>query len=151
MKIHELKPPVGAHRSKKRVGRGNAAGQGTTCGRGTKGQLSRAGGRVPAWFEGGQMPLQRRVPKRGFNRTRFKTEVQTVSLADLARFEDETDFTRERLAALGLIDPDGGPVKILARGKLDRVVRVTANAFSAAARDAIEAAGGTAETIGWKK
>ena len=151
MKIHELKPPVGAHRSKKRVGRGNAAGQGTTCGRGTKGQRSRAGGRLPAWFEGGQMPLQRRVPKRGFNRTRFKTEVQTVSLADLARFEDETDFTRERLAALGLIDPDAGPVKILARGKLDRVVKVTANAFSAAARDVIEAAGGTAETIARKK
>jgi large subunit ribosomal protein L15 len=137
MKIHELKPPAGAHRPKKRVGRGNAAGQGTTCGRGTKGQRARTG-RVPAWFEGGQMPLQRRVPKRGFNRTRFKTEVQT-------------DFTRERLAELGLIDPDGGPVKVLARGNLDRVVKVTANAFSAAARDAIEAAGGTAETIGRKK
>ena len=150
MKVHELKPPAGAHRPKKRVGRGNAAGQGTTCGRGSQGQRARAG-RLPAWFEGGQMPLQRRVPKRGFNRTRFKIEVQTVNLADLARFEDETEFTRERLAALGLIDPDGGPVKILARGKLDRVVKVTANAFSAAARDAIEAAGGTAETIGRKK
>lgn len=150
MKIHELKPPAGAHRPKKRVGRGNAAGQGTTCGRGTKGQRARTG-RVPAWFEGGQMPLQRRVPKRGFNRTRFETVVQTVNLADLARFETETDFTRERLAALGLIDADGGPVKILARGKLDRAVKVTANAFSAAARDAIEAVGGTAQTTGWKR
>jgi large subunit ribosomal protein L15 len=91
------------------------------------------------------MPLQRRLPKRGFSRARFRIEVQNVNLADLARFQDVREFDRERMAALGLIDPNGGPVKVLARGKLDRAVNVRADGFSEAARVAIEAAGGTAE------
>lgn len=146
MKIHDLKPPAGAHKPRKRVGRGNGSGRGTYCGRGMNGQGSRSGGGVPAWFEGGQMPLQRRVPKRGFNRTRFKVDVQIVNLSQIARFEDETEFTRERMAELGLIDIDGGPVKILARGEISRAVRIVADAFSKTAGEAISAAGGTAET-----
>ncbi|MGH7549416.1 MAG: 50S ribosomal protein L15 [Gemmatimonadota bacterium] len=146
MKIHELKPPAGAHKSKKRVGRGNGSGHGTYSGRGTKGQKARSGARIPAWFEGGQMPLQRRLPKRGFSRARFRVEVQNVNLSDLARFGDEKEFDRERMATLGMIDGDGGPVKILGRGKIERAVIVRADAFSQAARAAIEAAGGTVET-----
>ncbi len=147
MKIHELKPPAGAHKSRKRVGRGDGSGHGTYSGRGVKGQKARSGARVPAWFEGGQMPLQRRLPKRGFSRVRFRIEVQNVNLSDLARFEDEREFDRERMAVLGMIDRDGGPVKVLARGKIERAVTVRADAFSEAARAAIEAAGGTAETV----
>jgi large subunit ribosomal protein L15 len=146
MKIHELKPPAGAHQPRKRVGRGHGSGHGTYSGRGVKGQKARSGARVPAWFEGGQMPLQRRLPKRGFNRDRFRVEIQNVNLSDLARFTDEKEFDRERLAALGLIDRDGGPVKVLARGKIERAVTVRADAFSAAARAAIEAAGGAVVT-----
>jgi large subunit ribosomal protein L15 len=147
MKIHELKPPAGAHKPRKRVGRGNGSGHGTTSGRGGKGQTARTGARIPAWFEGGQMPLQRRLPKRGFSRARFRIEAQKVNLADLARFGDVREFDRERMAALGLIDLNGGPVKVLARGKLERAVTVRADAFSEAARVAIEAAGGSAETM----
>lgn len=147
MKIHELKPPAGAHKPRKRVGRGNGSGHGTYAGRGVKGQKARSGARIPAWFEGGQMPLQRRLPKRGFSRARFRVEVQCVNLSHLARFEDEKEFDRERMAALGMIDGDGGPVKVLARGKLERAVTVRADAFSEAARAAIEAAGGKAETV----
>ena len=145
MKANDLKPPVGAHKSRKRIGRGNASGQGTTAGRGYNGQKSRSGGSIPAWFEGGQMPLQRRLPKRGFNRTRFSSPSQIVNLSQLGRFEDEAEFTRERMVSLRLIDPDGGPVKVLARGEITHGVRVVADAFSVAARAAIEAAGGTAE------
>ena len=110
MKEHELKPPVGSQRPRKRVGRGNGSGHGTYSGRGGKGQTARSGGKVPAWFEGGQMPLQRRVPKRGFNNSRFRTEYQVVNLDQLARHSGEGALTRERMAGLGLIDLDGGPV-----------------------------------------
>ncbi len=146
MKTHELKPPAGATKPRKRVGRGNGSGHGTYSGRGGKGQTARSGVSIPAWFEGGQMPLQRRSPKRGFNRADFRVENQAVNLRDLSRFEDVTEFTRESMAALGMIDPDGGPVKILARGEIQRAITVRADAFSDAARRAIEAAGGTAET-----
>lgn len=145
MKIHELKPPVGSRRPRKRVGRGYGSGHGTYSGRGGKGQTARSGGKIPAWFEGGQMPLQRRLPKRGFNRDVLRVEVQIVNLRDLARFGQEQEFNRDRLVALGLIDPDGGPVKVLARGTIDRPIRVLADAFSAGAREAIEAAGGSVE------
>jgi large subunit ribosomal protein L15 len=146
MKEHELKPPVGSQRPRKRVGRGNGSGHGTYSGRGGKGQTARSGGKIPAWFEGGQMPLQRRVPKRGFNNSRFRTEYQVVNLEQLERQADETEFTRERMAQLGMIDLDGGPVKVLARGEIGRAVTVQADAFSAAARAAIESAGGSAAT-----
>ena len=146
MKEHELKPPVGSQRPRKRVGRGNGSGHGTYSGRGGKGQTARSGGKIPAWFEGGQMPLQRRVPKRGFNNSRFRTEYQVVNLEQLERQANETEFTRERMAQLGMIDLDGGPVKVLARGEIGRAVTVQADAFSAAARAAIESAGGSAAT-----
>ena len=146
MKEHELKPPVGSQRPRKRVGRGNGSGHGTYSGRGGKGQTARSGGKIPAWFEGGQMPLQRRVPKRGFNNSRFRTEYQVVNLEQLERQAGETEFTRERMAQLGMIDLDGGPVKVLARGEIGRAVTVQADAFSAAARAAIESAGGNAAT-----
>ena len=146
MKEHELKPPVGSQRPRKRVGRGNGSGHGTYSGRGGKGQTARSGGKIPAWFEGGQMPLQRRVPKRGFNNSRFRTEYQVVNLEQLESQAGESEFTRERMAQLGMIDRDGGPVKVLARGEIGRAVTVQADAFSAAARAAIEAAGGSAAT-----
>jgi large subunit ribosomal protein L15 len=146
MKEHELKPPVGSQRPRKRVGRGNGSGHGTYSGRGGKGQTARSGGKIPAWFEGGQMPLQRRVPKRGFNNSRFRTEYQVVNLEQLESQTGETEFTRERMADLGMIDRDGGPVKVLARGEIGRAVTIQAEAFSAAARAAIESAGGSAAT-----
>jgi large subunit ribosomal protein L15 len=146
MKEHELKPPVGSQRPRKRVGRGNGSGHGTYSGRGGKGQTARSGGKIPAWFEGGQMPLQRRVPKRGFNNSRFRTEYQVVNLEQLESQAGETEFTRERMADLGMIDRDGGPVKVLGRGEIGRAVTVQAEAFSAAARAAIESAGGSAAT-----
>jgi large subunit ribosomal protein L15 len=92
------------------------------------------------------MPLQRRVPKRGFNNSRFRTEYQVVNLEQLESQTGETEFTRERMADLGMIDRDGGPVKVLARGEIGRAVTVQADAFSAAARAAIESAGGSAAT-----
>lgn len=148
MKIHELKPAQGSRRPRKRVGRGSGSGHGTYAGKGGKGQKGRAGAKIPAWFEGGQMPLQRRVPKRGFNRAMFRVENQVVNLSQLARFEGEREFTIARMAALGLVDPDGGPVKVLAKGELGRAVRVEADAFSAAAKEAIEVAGGTVSIRG---
>ena len=146
MKEQDLKPPVGSRKPRKRVGRGNGSGHGTYSGRGGKGQTARSGGKIPAWFEGGQMPLQRRVPKRGFNNSRFRTEYQVVNLAQLQRLESESEFTRQRLAELGLIDPDGGPVKLLAKGEIGRAVTVEVDAASGAARSAIEAAGGSVTT-----
>jgi large subunit ribosomal protein L15 len=146
MKEHELKPPVGSQRPRKRVGRGNGSGHGTYSGHGGKGQTARAGGKIPAWFEGGQMPLQRRVPKRGFNNSHFRTEYQVVNLSQLDARADVSEFTRERMAELGLIDRDGGPVKVLAGGEIGRAVSVQADAFSRAARSAIESAGGSAAT-----
>lgn len=143
MKEQDLKPPVGSRKPRKRVGRGNGSGHGTYSGRGGKGQTARTGGKIPAWFEGGQMPLQRRVPKRGFSNSHFRTEYQVVNLGQLERHADQTEFTRQRMAELGLIDPDGGPVKLLASGKIGRAVQVEADAASGAARAAIEAAGGS--------
>lgn len=144
MKTHELRPPHGSRRPRKRIGRGSGSGTGTTAGKGGKGQKGRSGVSIPAWFEGGQMPLQRRIPKRGFDRSVLQIDRQAVNLSQLARFEDEAEFTFERMAALGLVDPDGGPVKVLAKGEIKRAIRVEADAFSVAARDAIEAAGGAA-------
>jgi len=146
MKEHELKPPVGSQRPRKRVGRGNGSGHGTYSGHGGKGQTARTGGKIPAWFEGGQMPLQRRVPKRGFNNSHFRTEYQVVNLSQLDARAEVSQFTRERMADLGLIDRDGGPVKVLAGGEIGRAVSVQADAFSRAARSAIESAGGSAAT-----
>ncbi|HEX7050713.1 MAG TPA: 50S ribosomal protein L15 [Longimicrobiales bacterium] len=144
--LSNLRRPDGAHRSPKRVGRGPGSGLGKTSGRGHKGHKARTGGRVPAWFEGGQMPLQRRVPKRGFKNP-FRKEYEIVNIRDLNRIE-ETEITLEVLRAHRLVDLGSGrPVKLLGQGELRRSVTVQAHAVSAGARAKIEAAGGSIELL----
>jgi large subunit ribosomal protein L15 len=144
MKLHHLRPAEGSKKARKRVGRGRAGVRGKTAGRGTKGTGARKN--VPAWFEGGQMPLQRRVPKlKGF-RNPNRVEFSPVNVEVLARYFDD-EVTPEALYAHGLAHK-GRPVKILARGELDKALVVRAHAFSAAAKAKIEAAGGRAEAIG---
>jgi large subunit ribosomal protein L15 len=145
--LSKLGRPKGAHRDRKRLGRGPGSGLGKTSGKGHKGQKARAGGGVHTWFEGGQMPLQRRVPKRGF-RNPFRVEYQVVNIGSLAGIED-TEVTPEVLAAHGLVDlGNGKPVKLLGHGDIDRKVTVRAHAASESAKAKIEAAGGTVELIG---
>jgi large subunit ribosomal protein L15 len=143
MKLHHLKPAEGSKTPRTRVGRGRAAGKGKTAGRGTKGTGAR--GSVPAWFEGGQMPLQRRVPKMKGFRNPNRVEYAAVNVEVLARYFDG-EVTPEALVAHGLARK-GRPIKILARGDLDKALIVKAHAFSAAARAKIEAAGGRAEAL----
>ena len=145
--LSNLRRPEGAHRSRKRLGRGPGSGTGKTSGKGHKGQKARTGGGVHPWFEGGQMPLQRRVPKRGFKNP-FRTVYQVVNVAALEALE-ETDITPEVLDSYRLVDlGNGNPVKILGNGEIGRKVTVRAHAVSASARSKIEAAGGTIELIG---
>lgn len=143
--LENLSPPDGSKKSSKRVGRGPGSGVGKTSGRGHKGQKARSGGQVPVWFEGGQMPLYRRLPKRGF-RPPNRTEAQIVNVGDLQDLESD-DLGPEELEDLGLVRSAEGRVKILGDGDLDRSVTVRAHAFSGSAREKIEAAGGTAELI----
>ncbi len=143
--LHDLSPAAGSHRNRKRVGRGPGSGTGKTAGRGENGQNSRSGGGVRAGFEGGQMPLQRRIPKRGFTNIN-RVEYQVVNVRDLARIE-AADITLETLRDGGLISSMRMPVKILGTGELDRAVNVTAHAFSGSARSKIEVAGGTASVV----
>lgn len=143
--LDNLSPPRGSKRSAKRRGRGRGSGLGKTAGRGHKGQKSRSGASIPAWFEGGQMPLYRRTPKRGFKPHRRK-EWHVVNLSDLARVEGG-DIDPDTLRASGVIRRSDRPVKILGRGELDRALDVRAHGFSASARAKIEAAGGTARII----
>ncbi len=143
MKIHELAPPDGAHRQRRRVGRGLGSGRGKTAGKGHKGQKARAGGGVPPYFEGGQLPLVRKLPyKRGFNNP-FRVEYQAINLDQLEALPADIEITPDVLQSHGLLRRDR-PVKILARGTLSRALTVHAHAFSQSARDAITAAGGTA-------
>ena len=170
MKLHDLKPAPGAHTPKRRVGRGIAAGQGKTAGRGTKGQKSRAGGNLPAWFEGGQTPLHQRIPKlRGF-RNPFRIGYEIVNIGDIARLVElgvlepgempgakpakgkarsaaPVTVNQEILRAAGLVRTLDRPMKILGGGELSTPLFVVADAFSASARTKIEAAGGTASVI----
>ncbi len=143
MKTHELAPPDGAHRQRRRVGRGLGSGRGKTAGKGHKGQKARAGGGVPPYFEGGQLPLVRKLPyRRGFNNP-FRVEYQAINLDQLDALPAGTEITPDALRSHGLLRRDR-PVKILARGTLSHPITVHAHAFSQAARDAITAAGGTA-------
>lgn len=145
MKLHELQPAEGAKKRRMRKGRGIAAGKGKTAGRGTKGQNSRSGGGVRPYFEGGQLPLVRRLPhKRGF-RNRFRVEYVPVNLKSIADFEVEV--TPETLAEAGIIKRATLPVVILAEGEVDRALVVRAHRFSAAARAKLEAAGGVVEVL----
>lgn len=143
--LHNLEPPEGSRAAPKRVGRGPGSGSGKTAGRGHKGQKARTGSSLPPWFEGGQMPLYRRVPKRGFT-SRNRREYRIVNVGDLAVLQEDA-VDPEVLVARGLIRASGGPVKVLGDGELERAVTVRAHAFSEAARQKIEEAGGKAERI----
>ena len=148
MKLHDLRPNPGAKKKRKRVGRGMAAGQGKTAGRGTKGQNARSGGGKGAYFEGGQLPLARRLPyKRGFTNIN-KVHYKAVNLKQLAEFDfDGLDVTPEIMAAVGLVKKETDPIVILGDGELDVALTVKAHRFSASAKEKIEAAGGTAEVL----
>jgi len=146
MKLHELSPAPGSKHSPKRVGRGTGSGLGKTSGKGHKGQKARSGGGVRPGFEGGQMPLQQRVPKRGF-RNIFKKDFAEVNVERLNDFEANTVVTPELLKKVGLINKVKDGVKILGEGSLEKVLTVQAHRFSKAAVEKIEAAGGKVEVI----
>lgn len=143
--LHDLKPSPGSHRDRKRVGRGPGSGTGKTSGRGHKGQKARSGASIPAGFEGGQMPLQRRIPKRGFT-SMNRVEYQVVNVRTLDEVQGD-EITVQVLLEQGFIGSAKKPVKILGDGELTRSVTVRAHAFSGSARSKIEGAGGTAEVV----
>jgi large subunit ribosomal protein L15 len=142
MRIGQIKPAKGATRDRKRRGLGPASGLGGTAGRGHKGQLARSGGKVARWFEGGQMPIQRRLPKVGFKNP-GRVDFQVVNVTGLARFAKGDEVTRKTLLAKRLIDREDLPVKILGMGEIENALAVSVDAVSASARTKIEAAGGT--------
>jgi len=144
--LNELKPVAGARHSRKRLGRGQGSGTGTTAGRGNNGQNSRSGGGTRPGFEGGQLPLFQRIPKRGF-KNHSRKEVAVLNVEMLNQFENGSVITPELLLEKGLVKKLPGGVKILGQGQLDTKLTVKANKFSATAKDAIEKAGGTVEVI----
>jgi len=146
MRLEDLAPAPGAKGHKKRVGRGCGSGLGKTAGRGSKGQNSRSGGSTPPWFEGGQMPLQRRVPKRGFNNI-FKKRYSIVNLGDLQRFSSETQIGPRELLQAGLVKAMHDGIKLLADGEIAFPLTVQVHKASAAATSKVEAAGGKVELI----
>jgi len=146
MKLHELKPAEGSRKERKRLGRGIGSGQGKTAGKGHKGQNARSGGGVRIGFEGGQTPLYRRLPKRGFTNVSRK-EYAVVNLDALNRFEEGTEVTPELLIESGVVSNEKAGIKILANGNVEKKLTVKAHKFSSAAKEAIEAAGGTTEVI----
>ncbi len=146
MKLHELSPAFGSTKESKRIGRGHGSGNGKTAGKGHKGQKARAGHGMRPGFEGGQMPLQRRVPKRGFNNI-FAKDWCAVNVAALEVFEDGATVDAAALAEKKIISKTGLPVKVLGNGKLSKNLTVKLNAFSASAAEKIAAAGGKAEVI----
>lgn len=147
MKLHELAPAQGSKKEVKRIGRGAASGQGKTAGKGHKGQKARAGRGMRPGFEGGQMPLQRRIPKRGFVNI-FGKEMATVNVAQLdAKFEDGATVDTAALIAAGLIKKELDGVKVLGDGEITKKLDVKVNAYSESAKSKIEAAGGKAEVI----
>jgi large subunit ribosomal protein L15 len=144
----KLSPPPGAKKARKRVGRGDGSGRGTYSGRGSKGQKSRAGYKMRPGFEGGQLPLIKRLPEqRGFHNP-FRTEYSTVRVGDLDVFEPESEVTPEKLVAARIVKSLRRPIKVLAGGEINHALVVKANRFSAAAKAKIEAAGGKTEEIG---
>lgn len=147
MQLHDVKAAPGARRERKRVGRGIGSGLGKTAGRGQKGQRARSGRKPGPYFEGGQMPLQRRLPKRGFNNARFAKVYSIVNVSDLARFESGSVVTPELLHEAGLVRRLNDGVKILGEGEITTALTVQAHAFSESAIEKIEAAGGKAEVI----
>ena len=144
MKLHELSPAPGSTKSVFRKGRGAGSGNGKTAGKGHKGQKAHSGGSIRPGFEGGQMPLQRRIPKRGFNNI-FAKEYVSINVDVLNRFEDGAVVDAQAIADAGIIKNTRDGIKILGRGELERKLTVIASAFSASAKEKIEAAGGKAE------
>jgi large subunit ribosomal protein L15 len=146
MKIHELSPAEGSTKEVKRIGRGHGSGQGKTAGKGHKGQNARSGGGVRPGFEGGQMPMSRRIPKRGFNNI-FASEYTVINVSDLEVFKEGTVVDAELLKAAGIIKKELNGVKVLGNGELSKNLTVKAAAFSQTAKDKIEKAGGKAEVM----
>jgi large subunit ribosomal protein L15 len=151
MRLHDLKPRPGAKHRRKRLGQGESSGHGKTSGRGGKGQTARSGSSIRIGFEGGQMPLIRRIPKRGFNNVRHGTRYLPVNLEALNRFEDGARVDESALRSAGLANGRGDGIKILGQGELTRKLTVTAHAFSASARSKIEAKGGACEVVTARK
>lgn len=147
MKLHELKPNEGSVQTRKRVGRGPGSGLGKTSGKGHKGQNARSGGGVRPGFEGGQLPLFRRLPKRGFNNYEFRTEYPIVNVGDLNDFKDGSVIELSNLKESGLVKKEKDGIKILGNGELTKKLTVKANKFSSTARVKIENAGGKIEVI----
>ncbi len=147
MKLHTLYQPEGAVKERKRVGRGVATGNGKTAGKGHKGQNARSGGGVRPGFEGGQLPLFRRLPKRGFSNAPFKIEYATINVSDLDKFEDGAVVTPELLKEMGILKQQLDGVKVLGNGELTKKITVKANRFSKTAVEKIEKIGGKAEVI----
>ena len=147
LSLNSLKPPYGAVKKKKRVGRGDSSGHGSTCGRGQKGQKARSGGQVKSYFEGGQMPLYRRLPKRGFKNI-FKREYAIVNIRDLVRkFKENEEITPEKLLEVGLVKKKKQPIKILAEGDISFPLQIKIHKISQQARAKIETAGGRVEVF----
>ena len=146
MKLHELSPAPGSVRDVKRIGRGHGSGQGKTAGKGHKGQKARAGRGFRPGFEGGQMPLQRRVPKRGFNNI-FAADIVAINVSSLNRFEDGAVVDLDAMKKAGVVKGNCDGVKVLGNGAVSKKVTVRALAFSESAKAKIEAAGGKAEVI----
>ena len=147
MRLHDLKPRPGAKHRRKRLGSGESSGHGKTSGRGGKGQTARSGSSIRPGFEGGQMPLIRRIPKRGFNNARHATRYLPVNLEALNRFDDGTRVDETALRAAGLANGRGSGIKVLGGGEITRKLTVCAHAFSASAKTKIEGKGGTCELI----
>jgi large subunit ribosomal protein L15 len=151
MRLHTLKPRPGAKHRRKRLGQGESSGHGKTSGRGGKGQTARSGSSIRIGFEGGQMPLIRRIPKRGFNNTRHGTYYIPVNVESLNAFDNGARVDEAALRDRGLAKGRGDGVKILGDGEVTKKLSVSAHAFSASARTKIEAKGGTCEVVGPKK
>lgn len=148
MKLHELKPAEGSRHTTKRKGRGIGSGLGKTAGKGHKGQKARSGGGKGPYFEGGQTPLQRRMPKKGFSNARFKTEYTEVNLTLLEKFDANAEITPEVLKEAGVVKQiKNGGIKVLGKGEVTKPLNVKVNAISKAAQEKIEAAGGKVEVI----
>ena len=147
MKLHELKYNEGSKKDIKRLGRGSSSGTGKTSGRGENGQNSRSGGGVRIGFEGGQLPLYRRLPKRGFSNAMFKKTYAVINVSDLNRFEDGAEVTPELLFEMGIIKKQLSGIKVLGNGTLAKKLTVRAHKFSNEAKQKIEAQGGKAEVI----
>ena len=147
MKLHELERNIKATGKKKRVGRGSGSGLGKTSGRGQKGQKARSGGSINPVFEGGQLPLYRRIPKRGFKNAKFRTVYTTINVEDLNVFEDGTVVTPALLKDTGLLKKQLDGVKVLGNGKLEKKITIQASKFSASALEKIKEAGSKAEVI----